>query len=192
VSAGSLQDGPGATVRALDALVRSFLFDGIFFSTAALGQLEARAMIDKPISEIARADIDGLVRDAVPEDRRIDYKQAEWDLASDKGKVEFLTDLTSFANASGGDVVLGITEKRSMTGAKLAVPDVAEGLPLPNPDGEILRMEQMREKRNYASGTRDQISDYPWLPTARGHRGPRTTQLGDPTQRSVEWWSAVL
>lgn len=61
-------------------------------------------MIDKPIEEIEKSDVDALVNDAVPEGRRIDYKRALWDFTKDKEKVEFLTDVASFANASGGDI----------------------------------------------------------------------------------------
>jgi hypothetical protein len=52
-------------------------------------------------------------------------------------KREFLADVSSFANASGGDIVYGIAEENGSPLGPL------EGLDIANPDQEILRLENM-------------------------------------------------
>lgn len=51
--------------------------------------------------------------------------------------------MTSFANASGGDILYGVKEKRDENGKTTGTPEIAEGLKEINPDQEILRLENI-------------------------------------------------
>ncbi len=63
-------------------------------------------MISREFDTITKEDIEALVTDAVPEDRTIEYKQ-QLPGGTDEDKREFLADVSSFANAAGGDVLYG-------------------------------------------------------------------------------------
>ncbi|MCH7724888.1 MAG: ATP-binding protein [Planctomycetes bacterium] len=90
-------------------------------------------MIQKPFDQIEKADLDALVADSVAEGRTLDYKQA-LSGNSDGEKKELLADVSSFANASGGDLIFGMTETGgTATGAP--------GLAGINADSEILRLD---------------------------------------------------
>ncbi len=67
-------------------------------------------MINKRLSEITLVDIQELVGNSAHEGKTIDFKQ-EISLETDKGKGEFLADVSSFANSLGGDFVIGISEE---------------------------------------------------------------------------------
>ncbi len=68
--------------------------------------------LEKPIEEINEADFRGLIENKVSELKTIEYKQALPE-ASDADKKEFLADVSSFANASGGHLMYGMKEKHS-------------------------------------------------------------------------------
>ena len=89
-------------------------------------------MIPKNLNDITEADFLDLINNSVPEGRTIEYKR---DLPgnSDKDKKEFLADVSSFANASGGDLLYGID-------AKDGIPISVNGLEIDS-DKEILRLE---------------------------------------------------
>ena len=94
-------------------------------------------MIEKSLEQVTERDLRDLVDNSVIEYKTIEYKQ---DLPgnSDSDKKEFLADVSSFANASGGDLIYGIIEDRD-TG----VPKVLEGLTVGNVDLEISRLESI-------------------------------------------------
>ena len=98
-------------------------------------------MIQKPIPAITKADIDALIENAVREDRTLDYKET-LPGRSDGEKYEFLADISSFANASGGDILYGVREKREQ-GKPSGVPEGAIGLSGIVPDAEILRLQSI-------------------------------------------------
>jgi Putative DNA-binding domain len=81
------------------------------------------------------SDIQALVSGAVRESRRIEYKRALPGNA-DEDKREFLADVSSFANAAGGDLLFGVDEDRG-------VPTSVPGLHVDNLDAEILRLESI-------------------------------------------------
>ena len=85
-----------------------------------------------PIDEIGKAHLEGLVEDGVAEGRDIDYKLT-LPGGSDADKREFLADVSSFANAGGGDVVFGVDESGG-------APTDLEGL-ADNLDAATLRLE---------------------------------------------------
>ena len=91
-------------------------------------------MIPKSIDNISKPDIDALIENQVREGRTIEYKQI-LPGNSDDEKREFLADVSSFANAGGGDLLYGISEVDG-------VPQDAIGLDC-NTDSEILRLESI-------------------------------------------------
>ena len=94
-------------------------------------------LIPKSIDKIIQADLQALVDNAVLEHKTIEYKQSLPD-NSDADKKEFLADVSSFANASGGDLVFGIIQEKT-TGE----PRKVEGVDVENVDQEILRLESI-------------------------------------------------
>jgi Schlafen, AlbA_2 len=64
-------------------------------------------MIDKPLIAISAADLHRLIDDEVGERKTLDYKR---DLPGNSRaeRIEFLADVSSFANSEGGDLIFGI------------------------------------------------------------------------------------
>jgi len=91
-------------------------------------------MISKVIDAVTKADIEELVNNQVRELRHIEYKQT-LPGGKDDDKKEFLADVSSFANAGGGDLIYGIEESAGN-------PTAAVGVSC-NLDQEILRLESM-------------------------------------------------
>lgn len=98
-------------------------------------------MIDKEFDAISKDDIDELVANPTPEGRDLDYKE-QLPGKSPKDVHEFLADVSSFANASGGDLIYGIRDKRDAQGQPTGIPE-AVGLVGINADMEKLRLEQI-------------------------------------------------
>jgi hypothetical protein len=90
-------------------------------------------VIPKTLDKIEAADIQSLVTNGDEERRTLDFKR---DLPgnTDKDKNELRADVTSFANAGGGDLIFGVDEAG---GVATAVP----GLPGVDADAEIRRIE---------------------------------------------------
>lgn len=88
-------------------------------------------MMDKPVAQIGKADVDALIASARAEDRTIEYKR---DLpgGGDEDRREFLRDVSAFANALGGDILYGIEENAGL-------PTAAPGVSVPNFDELRLR-----------------------------------------------------
>ncbi len=63
--------------------------------------------INKPLEAIEESDLQNLVVERVREIKTIEYKQS-LPGNSDGEKKEFLYDVSSFANAAGGDLIYGI------------------------------------------------------------------------------------
>jgi hypothetical protein len=87
-----------------------------------------------PLEQLAKGHLDALVENAVPEGRALEYKQTVG--TNDAAKREFLADVGLLANATGGDLVIGIAEKG---GVATAVP----GIDADKADGEIRRLENI-------------------------------------------------
>lgn len=90
-------------------------------------------MIQKLLEYITDADVRSLIENGVREGRSIEYKR-ELPTNTDADKKEFLSDISAFANAAGGDIVYGID-------AVDGVPVSAIGLSTFNEDQERLRLE---------------------------------------------------
>ena len=98
-------------------------------------------MITQRIDELTYANIEDLVQRQVPEGRVLDYKR-ELPGRTDKDVKEFLADVSSFANASGGHLVCGITTK-TQQGRNTNIPDQIVGLGQINVEQETLRLENV-------------------------------------------------
>ncbi len=66
-----------------------------------------------PLEEIQESHLRELIDAGVVESLHIDYKRDTYG-TNDECKAEFLADVSSFANASGGDIVIGINEDRGV------------------------------------------------------------------------------
>ncbi len=92
-------------------------------------------MIQKRLEDITEDDIAALITNAVSEGRTIDYKR-ELPGNSDGAKKEFLADVSSFANTSGGDLVFGVDEHQKL-------PTRIVGFKSGDPEVEIGRLESI-------------------------------------------------
>lgn len=84
-------------------------------------------MIAKEIDKITDADLQSLIANVVSEGKTIEYKQS-LQIDQDNEKKEFLADVSSFANASGGDLIIGITEKDDNPVALVGIDIDGDGL----------------------------------------------------------------
>ena len=92
-------------------------------------------MLDKPIADITADDIQHLVDEGTPEKRTLEFK-IELPGTKDSEKKEFLADVSSFANAVGGDLIFGVA---TTDGRATAAP----GVTAQNVEAEVLRLDQM-------------------------------------------------
>lgn len=79
-------------------------------------------VFEKNLEEIDEEDLQSLIENRVLENKKLEYKQ-EIHLDTRDQKKEFLADISSFANASGGDIIYGIIENRDD-----GTPETLEGL----------------------------------------------------------------
>jgi len=89
----------------------------------------------KNIDDITEEDLRLLLENQIPEGRMIDYKR-ELPKNDRQSKIDFLTDISAFANASGGLIIYGIDEKEG-------IPVSITGIHVENKDDEILRLDQL-------------------------------------------------
>lgn len=101
-------------------------------------------MIPNRFEEISAADVQRLLELKIIEHRTLEYKEK---LASGnrEERAEFLSDISSFANASGGDIIFGIAEERDEEGKTTGIPGLVKPLEIENPALECARIEQMIE-----------------------------------------------
>jgi len=92
-------------------------------------------MIPKPLGQITEADLQGLIMNAVREGRTIEYKSALPGNA-DNDRREFLADVSSIANTSGGDLIYGMEEDQG-------TPTRIVGVAMADADLEIRRLESI-------------------------------------------------
>lgn len=69
-------------------------------------------IINKNIEDIEESDLEYLIDNEIIETKLLDYK-GKLPGSNDSDKKEFLSEISSFANASGGDIIYGIDEDRS-------------------------------------------------------------------------------
>jgi len=71
-------------------------------------------MVPKQFGDIKKSDIDALLATGVAEGRTIEYKLT-LPGNTDQDKKEFLADISSFANAAGGDLLYGVAAPEGYT-----------------------------------------------------------------------------
>lgn len=99
-------------------------------------------MLPIRFEDISPDDIVRLIEDRASERKVLEYKQA-LNYGQDKDRAEFLADVSSFANASGGDIIYGISEERDEDGQPTGTPKEIVPLQLQNAALEIARIEQI-------------------------------------------------
>jgi predicted HTH transcriptional regulator len=99
-------------------------------------------MIPKPLDQIDQAALERLVTDQVHEGRTIEYKRAI-SLSNDEHRRELARDVSSFANAAGGDFIFGVEEAKDENGKNVGYPEKVVGVECPNFDGTKLRIESV-------------------------------------------------
>lgn len=92
-------------------------------------------MIPKRLEDITEDDLKALIDNQVREGRTIDYKR-ELPGGNDAAKKEFLADVSSFSNTSGGDLIFGMVEVE-------AIPTEIVGLQSVDLDKERQRLESI-------------------------------------------------
>ena len=70
-------------------------------------------MISKQLNDVQESDLVALISNAVAEGKTIDYKQALPGNSAGEKK-EFLADVSSFSNTSGGDLIFGMAEAKGV------------------------------------------------------------------------------
>lgn len=68
----------------------------------------------KPLEQVTAADITALPDNGIAESHYVEFKLQIPDLKPEKAKREFLKDVTAFANASGGAIILGIRDDKGV------------------------------------------------------------------------------
>ncbi|MBL7737798.1 MAG: ATP-binding protein [Chitinophagaceae bacterium] len=94
-------------------------------------------MISKSIAAIQFEDFQRLIDNGVIESKTLEYKQTV-DVMRDREKKEFLADVSSFANALGGDLIYGISENR-----ETGLPDRITGIEVSNFDEFLLQLHSL-------------------------------------------------
>lgn len=96
-------------------------------------------MFSKTLDMIKLDDLQALIDNKVAEQQTVEYKKGLY-LDNEQAKDEFRADVSSFANASGGHFVIGMTEEKGS-------PIDLCGMEIPNKDAFILKMEQVLQTR---------------------------------------------
>ena len=96
---------------------------------------------NKPLDTVTEEDLQGLIDDEEIEIKNMDYKKTIPRLDVPLNKKEFLSDIASFANSAGGDLIYGIE-------AKDGIPIKLCGFTEPNIDGLKLKLEGIIRSRS--------------------------------------------
>jgi Putative DNA-binding domain len=101
-------------------------------------------MLPVQFEDIRPDDILKLVEDKISERRTLEYKE-KLSIGNTDEKAEFLSDISSFANASGGDIIFGVSDERDQRGNATGIPSKVVDLKIANPASECGRIEQLIE-----------------------------------------------
>jgi len=99
-------------------------------------------MIQRNFDDIAKIDIDFLIENRIGEFKTLEYKK-KLPGSTDSDKKEFLADISSFANASGGDLIYGIKEEIDTNGKKTGQPEAVVPLEGITADEAKLQIENL-------------------------------------------------
>jgi Schlafen, AlbA_2 len=119
-----------------------------------------------PLDQVNADRLEALRTDGVRESRHLEYKEALPGTGEDDRK-EFLADVTSFANAAGGDLIYGVRGRRDSTGKSTGEIEAIVGLPDLNVGDVQLRFENM-----IRDGVAPRMSPVTFHPIARGTAPP--------------------
>jgi hypothetical protein len=97
-------------------------------------------MLPLQIDEVDSQHIVALVTNKATERKTLEYKERLPD-GTEGAKKEFVADVSSFANSSGGDIVFGIRDQRDSGGKATGVPEKIVGLSGVNLSAERERLE---------------------------------------------------
>lgn len=84
----------------------------------------------------------GLIEDKTIEDRTLEFKET-LPGAGEDAKREFVADVSSFANASGGDIIFGIADGRDPNGRATGVASRIASLRSSNISADVLRLDNV-------------------------------------------------
>jgi len=98
-------------------------------------------VIQKNFDAITNTDVDTLIANEVIESKILEYKQ-ELPGTTDGDRKEFLADVSSFANASGGDIIYGIKAAVDESGNKTGAPERVVPIEGVTADEAKLRLEE--------------------------------------------------
>lgn len=101
-------------------------------------------MLPARFDEIGSDDILRLVDGKISEHKTLEYKE-KLTIGTGDERVEFLADVSSFANASGGDIIFGISDERDESGKPTGMPNGIVPLQIGNKATEQARIEQLIE-----------------------------------------------
>lgn len=96
-------------------------------------------MLPINLHDLNPAHIQGLIDSEVAENQALEYKQQLPSGQSDE-KREFLYDIAAMANASGGDLVIGLVDRRGEDKQATGIAERISGIRFPNPQSEIDRL----------------------------------------------------
>src|SRR5690348_14919477 len=71
------------------------------------------ALMHIPLDQIAEAHLKALIEAGAPETLHIEYKRETYG-GNDESRREFLADVSSFANARGGDLLIGMAAENGI------------------------------------------------------------------------------
>ena len=94
------------------------------------------SLLYKPLESIAAADLQALIDNQVGESLYIEYKTEVFDKRDDKKRIQFLGSVSAFANAAGGDILIGV---KAESGLPIELPGLDPG----EVDSEVLRVRQV-------------------------------------------------
>lgn len=119
------------------------------------------------IRKINLADIQGLIDNEERENQYIEYKEILPNFKTPAQKLEFLRDISAFANAEGGDIVFGVEEKRDNDNLPTAIPVAMPGLQNINSDAVQRQIEGI-----VSSGLQPSLRglQFEWLPKPDGNQ----------------------
>jgi predicted HTH transcriptional regulator len=101
-------------------------------------------MLPVRFDDIGSAEVLRLVEGKTSERKTLEYKE-KLNIGTGDEKAEFLADISSFANVSGGDIIFGISDERDEAGRATGVPGAIVPLTIPNPETERGRISQLIE-----------------------------------------------
>jgi Putative DNA-binding domain len=99
-------------------------------------------MLPARFDDICSSDILRLIDEKTVERKTLEYKE-KLSIATGDERAEFLYDISSFANASGGDIIFGISDERDDKGNTTGIPGKLRPLTLASAATECSRIESL-------------------------------------------------